>query len=108
AIRKLRDRCKHDRRVDTDRYRHRHVFFSRIVLADVTGRVLRAADIEAKPLRPFHLPAGGADVAPATLEIFGYGRPAGGERSGILTWRPNHLGQDSHIDFGAARSDFFA
>src|SRR5215831_5169418 len=82
--------------------------FSRIVLADVTCRVLRAADIEAKPLRPFHLQAVGADVAPASLEIFGYDERRGDVRSGILTWRPNHLGQDSHIDFGAARSDFFA
>src|SRR5215510_3199338 len=86
AIRKLRDRCEHDRRVDTDRYRHRHVFFSRIVLADVTCRVLRAADIEAKPLRPFHLQAVGADVAPASLEIFGYDERRGDVRSGILTW----------------------
>ena len=29
-------------------------------------------------------------------------------KSGIFAWRPNHLGQDSHIDFAAARNDFFA
>src|SRR5215475_3158132 len=72
AVRKLRDRSEDDRRVDTDRYGHRQVLFSRVVLPDVTCRVLRAANIEAKSLRPFHLQAIGADVAPASLGIFGY------------------------------------
>ena len=99
AVRKLRDRREHDRRVDADRYRHRHVFFSRIVLSDVTCRVLRATDVQAKPLWSLHLQPVGADVAAAGFGIPGNHEWCGDVWSRILARRPDHLGQDPEIDF---------
>src|SRR5882724_3115186 len=99
AVRELCDRREHDRRIDADRDCYGHVFFSRVVLPDMARRVLRAADVKTETLRPFHLQAVSADVAPAGFGILGDDERRGDVRSGILAGRPNHLWQDADIDF---------